>query len=72
MDSGVQGAKSRETHRVQIYINVHTEKKTQHLSPGSFRCAESDFDVKNIRSNFNTREFNTRELFWFFGHNSLP
>ena len=25
-----------------------------------------------FRSNFNTREFNSRELFWFFGHNLAP
>ena len=25
-----------------------------------------------LRSNFNSRGVNSRELFWFFGHNSLP
>ena len=30
------------------------------------------WDTRDIRSNFNSRGVNSRELFGFFGHNSLP
>ena len=35
-------------------------------------CFHLFFNMCQLRSNFNTREFNSRENYWFFGHNSEP
>ena len=48
-----------------------SDSRPQNPTPGMMYCMEAECDVNKsgiLRSNFNTRELNSRELFWFFGH----
>ena len=57
--------------RTRSFINpVHPFKGP--YQGGLFVTVYRVLFLLNLRSNFNTREFNTREIDRFFGHNSLP
>ena len=56
----------------QIWAAGHPNPKMLISSSESMPKIRPETGFLGLRSKFNTRYFNTRYFFWFFGHNSLP